>query len=95
MGRKEAYAKKVQAQLDEWDADIKKLRAKAEQAEANAQIQYQKQIETLQSKRDSVKDKLSGLKRASGDAWEDLKEGLESAQDALGAALKSATARLK
>jgi chromosome segregation ATPase len=93
MERKEAYAKKVQAQLDEWDADIKKLRARAEQAEANAQIEYQKQIETLQSKRDSVKGKLADLKRASDDAWEDLKDGLESARDSLGNALKSATAR--
>lgn len=95
MNRKDAYAKKIQAQLDEWDAEIKKLKARAEREEADAKLEIGKQIETLRRRRDRVGDKLAEVKAAGDDAWEDLKGGLESATAALSSALKSATARFK
>ena len=95
MNRKEAYSKKIQAQLDEWDADIRKFQARADRAEANAQLEIQKQIKTLKRKRQEAGNKLDELKAASDDAWEDFKDGLESARDALGSALKSAASRFK
>lgn len=95
MKRKDAYSKRVQAQLDEWDADIKKLKAKANQAEANAQLEIQKHIETLARKRKMAGEKLAELSAAGDDAWEDLKDGLESAKDSLNDAFKSATENFK
>jgi len=95
MKRKDAYSKKAQAQLDEWDADIQKLKAKADRAEANTQLEIQKQIKTLRRKQKEVGDKLAELSAAGDDAWEDLKDGLESAKDSLGSALKSATSRFR
>ena len=50
MGMKEAYEKKLQAQLDEWGAEIDKLKAKADKAEADAQLDYYKEIEELRTK---------------------------------------------
>jgi len=79
--------------LDQWDADIEKLQAKARQAEANMQIEFQKQLEVLQRKRRLAEKKLEEVKSASEDAWEDFKTGVESARDALGNAVESATAR--
>ena len=49
MSMKEAYEQKQQAQLNEWDAQIKKLKAKADMAEADAQFEYYKQIKELLS----------------------------------------------
>lgn len=95
MKNQEVYVKKFQARLDEWDAEIKKLKAKADIASADAELEYKKQLETLRTKREKAGDKLSELKSAGDDAWEDVKEGLETATDALGAALKSATSRFK
>ncbi|MBV1915980.1 MAG: hypothetical protein KUG72_11390 [Pseudomonadales bacterium] len=95
MGMKEAYEKKLQAQLDEWSAEIDKLKAKADKAEADTQLEYYKKIEDLRSMQESSKEKLAELKEASDDAWEDLKAGLDSAWDSLGSALKSATSRFK
>ncbi|MDW7646068.1 MAG: coiled coil domain-containing protein [Desulfuromonadales bacterium] len=95
MSKKEAYEQKLQAQLDEWDAEIKKLKAKADKAGADAQIEYHKQIEELQSMRKSAADKLSELKDAGDDAWEDLKTGIDQAWESLGNALKSASSRFK
>jgi hypothetical protein len=34
----------LKAKLDEWNAEIDKLPAKADQAEAGAKIEYQKQL---------------------------------------------------
>ena len=95
MSMKEAYEKKLQAQLDECAAEINKLKAKADKAEADAQIEYYKQIEELKSKQATMNEKLAELKEASEDAWEDLKSGVESAWDSLGSAIKSAASRFK
>ena len=95
MSRKEAYEKKLQAQLDEWNTEINKLKAKADKAEADAQLEYYEQIEKLQSMKKEANSKLAELKEASDDAWEDLKTGMDSAWDSLGNALKSATSRFK
>jgi chromosome segregation ATPase len=95
MSEKKAYREKLQSQLDEWDAKIDVLKAKANKAEASAKVEYQKTIEDLQDKRSKAKDKLQELKNASGDAWEDLKEGVEESWSRLGAAIKEATSRFK
>lgn len=95
MSRKEAYQKKLQAQLDEWNAEIDKLKAKADKAEADAQLEYYKKIEELRCMQDSANNKLEKLREASDDAWEDLKVGIDSACNSLGNALKSAVSRFK
>ena len=92
---KEAYEKKLQAQLDEWSADIDKLKAKADSAEADVQLEYYKQIEELRSMQETAVDKLIELKDASDDAWEDIKAGIESTWDSLGNALNSFASRFK
>lgn len=95
MSMKEAYEKKLQAQFDEWGAEIDKLKAKADKAEADAQLEYYKEIEELRTKQEIASKKLAELKEAGEDAWEDLKAGIESAWDSLGNALKSAASRFQ
>ncbi|GGD78675.1 coiled coil domain-containing protein [Lacimicrobium alkaliphilum] len=95
MSEKEAYQKKLQAQLDEWNSEIDKLRAKADQAEADAQLEYYQQIETLREKQQESSRKLEELKAASDDAWQDMKAGIDSAWDSLGRSLESAKSRFK
>lgn len=95
MNMKEAFEKKLQAQLDEWSAEIDKLKAKADAKEADVQLEYYKQIEELRSKQDAASSKLSELKEASDDAWEDLKAGVESAWDSLSTSIKSAVSHFR
>jgi multidrug resistance efflux pump len=95
MSMKESYEKKLQAQLDEWSADIDKLKARADKAEANVQIAYYKQVDELRSMQKAASQKLAGLKDAGDDAWEDLKTGIEKTWDKLGHELKSAISRFK
>ncbi len=93
MGMKEAYEKKLQAQLDEWGAQIDTLKAKADKAEADVQLEYYKEIEELRAMQNEANKKIVELKNASDDAWEDLKAGMDSAWDSLSIAVKSATSR--
>jgi len=95
MSMKEAYEKKLQSQLDQWNAEIDKLKAKADAAEADAQLKYYKQIEELRSMQAAANEKLDQLKEAGDDAWEDLKAGIDSALDSLSGAIKSAASRFK
>ena len=93
MDKKEAYEKKMEAQLDEWNARIDMLKAKAAKAEADSKIELQDNIDELQKKRQEAEDKLQELRNSSSDAWEDLKDGVEKAWSDFGAAVKSATSR--
>ena len=95
MNKKQIYEDKLKAQLNEWDAKIDVLKAKADKAGTAAKADYYETIEDLKKKRNSAKEKLGELRAATDDAWEDLKDGLESAWSALGSAVKSATSRFK
>ncbi len=95
MSMKESYEKKLQAQLNEWKADIDKLRAQADKAEADAKIKYNKEITELQAMQAAAKQKLAELKETGDDSWEELKAGIENAWDSLSKAVKSTTAKFK
>jgi multidrug resistance efflux pump len=95
MNRKDAYQKKLQSQLDDWNAEIDKLKAKADGAEADVQLEYYKQIEELQAMQESANSKIIKLKEANDDAWEDLKAGMDSGWNSLRNAVKSASSRFK
>ena len=95
MSMKEAYEKKLQAHLDEWSAEINKLKAKADAAEADAQLEYYKEIEALEAKQKEANKKLDELKKSGDDAWEDLKAGMDNAWDSLSRSVKSAVSRFR
>lgn len=90
MSSKEAYKRKVAAQMDEWQAEIDKLVAKSKGKEADSEIQYNKWISNLKSKKAAAQSRLDDVNKASTDAWEDLKDGVQKATDALSDAIKSA-----
>jgi len=93
--KRDAYAQKLKAKMDEWNAEIDKLAAKADQAEADVKIEYQKQIEDLRAKRKDVEDKIAELQQAAESAWEDLKQGLENSWEILKASFTKAKTEFK
>lgn len=95
MNNKEAYLQKLKAQLDEWDAEIQKFKAKAKKAKDDLNIDYKEDLESLQASREAASKKLEEFGHCSDEAWEDLKEGIEKAWDDLGGAVKSAVSRFK
>jgi chromosome segregation ATPase len=95
MASREAYQKKLEAQLNEWDAKLKQLGAKAQKATADARISYENDIESLKSKRAAARKALSELGERSDSAWEDMKEGMEKAWDEMSKAIDKIALRFK
>lgn len=95
MNDKELYQQKKQAQLDEWKAEVDKLRARASGASADAQLELNKQVEVLEGKIGEGKTKLAEIAHASEEAWESIKEGVESAWDSMKSAFRDAADKLK
>ena len=91
MSEKSAYRQKLEARLDQWQAEIDKLQAKAVEAGADARVEYEDQVDSLRKQQDAAREKLKEFDEASGEAWKDLKQGIEKAWDDLSASVKKAT----
>jgi len=76
---RKAYEETLDTQVDEWNAQIDLLRAKADTIRAEVKIEYCKTIEALQRKQNDAKAKLGELKTSGDEAWEELKTGAENA----------------
>jgi hypothetical protein len=92
---RKAYEEKLDAQLKEWSAQIALLKAKADNARADARIEYYKTIDALQRKQNDATAKLRELKTAGDEAWEDLKTGAEKAWAEVKTAYHDASSRFK
>jgi hypothetical protein len=95
MKDKKLLAQKFRAQLDEWKADIAKMKAKASMADADAQLAMNKHIEALEGARDTAETKLAELAKAGDDTWDSAKKGVESAWDSMKTAVSNTAARFK
>lgn len=95
MITRDEFVRKMHDKLDQWNAEIDALKAKADKAETEARVEYHKQLDTLRSKRDDARSKLNELESAGENAWEDLKAGVEMAWESVSEAVRSATSRFK
>jgi len=93
MNEKELYQQKAKAQLDEWKAELDKLQAKVSGASADKQLEMNEQIRALEGKIEEGKARLAEIREASEDAWESIKEGVESAQSSLKSAFRDAASK--
>ncbi len=78
--QRNAYEKKLYAQIQEWSVDIVLLKLKADTARADQKFEYFKAIKTLEHKQDEVKMTLQEVKAARARSQViDLKKGMEKA----------------
>jgi hypothetical protein len=89
MDTRKAYQEKIEAQLKEWSAKAMEWQAKAEMAKADAKIEMQKHLQTLQAKQEAAQKKLNELKEAGADAWEQAKPDLTKAMEHVQSAWES------
>ena len=95
MNDKELFQQKQQAQLDTWKAEVDKLKAKASEASADAQLELNKQIEALEGKIEEGEVKLAEISEASDGAWESIKDGVDSAWKSMKSAFREASDKFK
>lgn len=95
MSTREEYIRKMQAKLEEWNADIDALTKKAGEVSADLKVEYAEQIELLKVKQALARQKIEELQNSGESAWKDLKSGIELAWAAIGEAVDSAKSRFK
>ena len=77
MDNKSEYIVKMAARLKELDGEISKLEKMADKAVEMVKAEYHQQINDLFLRKTEVKDKVDKLQKTGGDAWEDMKAGVE------------------
>lgn len=95
MGTRDEYVRKMQVKLEEWNAEIDVLAAKASEASAEFRSEYNEQIAALKAKQATARQKLEEMQKSGESAWQDLKAGAELAWSAIGEAVDSAKSRFK
>ena len=93
MSDKQAWEKKLEAQLEEWRADIAKMEARSKKAGADAQADYERELKRLRKLRDESEDELKKVRAASESAWQDMRKGAEASWDAMTKAMRDAWSR--
>jgi uncharacterized coiled-coil DUF342 family protein len=95
MEDRELYQQKIQAQLDEWRAEIDKLRARVSGKSADAQLEWNQRIRQLEEKVEEGKAKLDELGETSDEAWKSVQKGFASAWTSLRSAFSDAVAKFR
>lgn len=82
MSKRDEYIAKMKLQLDELDAKMDKLEAKAAQAKEDARAKYKEEMTKLRQQSRAAKGKLEEIKAAGEDKWEALVAETEKIRDA-------------
>jgi phage host-nuclease inhibitor protein Gam len=75
MENRREYIDKMAARLKELENEISELEKIADKAVAEIKAEYSQQIKDLFLKKEELQDKVSKVKEAGGNAWEDMKAG--------------------
>jgi hypothetical protein len=95
MEEKKSYLKKMAEGLEQLDAKVAELKAKAAKAGEEAKEEIDKKVAELTAKQQEARQKLQELKEAGGEKWESLKGRAEKARDSLEETLTKILAKFK
>lgn len=90
-----AYQQKMRAKIKEMKAHMQKLEARMDNAGADMRLSHQKNLDDWKSRFEEIDSKLSQLSESSGDAWEEVRTGIDKAAGDLQTAIRNAVEQLK
>ena len=88
----QTFREQSETRLVGYKKEIDQLQAKAEELGGDAKAKAEQQLTALRQKRDEVSEKLKELSSSSGNAWDQVKSGIDAALEDLGNAYKKAAA---
>jgi predicted small lipoprotein YifL len=88
----QAFRTQTETKLTEYEKEIDQLQSKAEKLGGDAKVKAEQQLTALRQKRDAVSEKLKELSSSSGNAWDQIKSGIDAAMQDLENAYKKAAA---
>ncbi|MEI6846416.1 MAG: hypothetical protein WCK32_00015 [Chlorobiaceae bacterium] len=95
MSTKDAYRKKVEAELELAQAKLAEFKAKAKTMTEELHVKYTEKICNLEQVIDSAQIKLKEASEAGEGAWVHLKDGVESALRSLNSGLHGLADKFK
>ncbi|MFZ6658162.1 hypothetical protein [Undibacterium sp. TJN19] len=95
MAKREAYIKRIKAQLDDLNIALTDAEARAEKSKEAAQAKYVAEIAKLHEQAGQVREKLEEIKSASESTWENMIASTEKVHDALVNSFKYFKSQLK
>lgn len=91
--KKELRAQKMEAELEQIQADIDKFEAKAKAARTNSALSMREEVESLKEKKAAAENAMKRIKDAGSEASDDLKAGAHNAWRSLTSSLDRARSR--
>lgn len=80
--KRDEYVAKMKLQLDDLNAKMDKLEAKASEAREDARAKYKEEMSKLRQQSKLAKGKLDELKAAGEDSWDVMVAEMEKLRDA-------------
>ena len=97
--KKDEFLEQMKKQYDDlnykWNIERDKFEAKAQHVGAEARQEFEEKREQYRKLRKEMKEKIIDLEVASENAWDDVKDGAETAWKALRKSFEKATSHFK
>ena len=77
MTTRELYARKYEAQLHEWSAQLEVMGARIQKATAVTRLEVQPHFDAVRAKFDAAKNKLAELREIADDKWNGMVDTVE------------------
>ena len=77
MGNREEYIDKLAVRLKKWDAKIRKLEEKAENAKTDVKAKYTEKADELRAKKESIQQKARDFRNTNEETFSSIKDGIE------------------
>lgn len=87
---KNAYQKKMEAELDRIKAELRRMEAELRTKSADEELKSSQRLDELRARRERVKEKLQDLRNASESAWDQARDGVANAWTELETAFEAA-----
>ena len=97
--QKEEYIEQIKKQYDElnyrWSRERDKFEANIQHGSADAKKRYEEARDEYRQFREEMKEKIGELEAAGDSAWDDLKDGAETAWNVMSKAFAKASSHFK
>lgn len=94
MEEQKLYEAKLKSKITEWEAELEKLKAKAEYHKLETTSELKDKIDEAKNKQSSLEQQLEKMKTSGEGAWSEMKQGLEKASGEIETAIKNAKERM-
>jgi hypothetical protein len=83
MVDRNAYYARVETELKNWDAEIRKLKEDTPRVAEGSKIPYYDQLEDLMALHELAQQRLQDLKESADEQWNDFRMGMETVMNDL------------